>query len=157
MAQLRPLHRWRPDCSIGHISLPGAEQGGVRIETADRRYEVRTLDDGIVYIREPHILPFCRCNIRFVHGRLCSPPVDNRHRRAPCAVSACRRTGIGPGARGRAGRSGRRSPRAWRARVASRQMTMRPNAVRCREQPGTWVTVLTGDMGNMFQFLFMLH
>ena len=25
------------------------------------------------------------------------------------------------------------------------------------EQPGTWVTVLTGDMGNMFQFLFMLH
>ena len=26
-----------------------------------------------------------------------------------------------------------------------------------REQPGTWVTVLTGDMGNMFQFLFMLH
>ena len=57
----------------------------MRIETADRQYEVRTLDDGIVHIREPHILPFYRCNIRFVHGRLRSLPVDNRRRRAPCA------------------------------------------------------------------------
>ena len=99
------LHCWRPDCSIGHIFLPGAEQGGVRIETADRRYEVRTLDDGVVHIEEPHILPFYRCNIRLVHGRLRSLPVDSRHRRAPCAGSAYRRAGIGPGARG-----ARRSP-----------------------------------------------
>ena len=120
------LHCWRPDCSIGHIFLPGAEQGGVRIETADRRYEVRTLDDGVVHIEEPHILPFYRCNIRLVHGRLRSLPVDSRHRRAPCAGSAYRRAGIGPGARGRAGRLGRCSPRAWRARVAGRQVTMRP-------------------------------
>ena len=55
------------------------------IETADRWYEVRTLDDGIVHIQEPHILPFYRCNIRFVHGRQRSLLVDNRHRRAPCA------------------------------------------------------------------------
>ena len=41
----------------------------MRIETADRWYEVRTLDDGIVHIQEPHILPFYRCNIWLVQGR----------------------------------------------------------------------------------------
>ena len=48
----------------------------MRIRTANRWYEVRTLDDGIVYIREPHILPFYRCNIWFVSGRLRSLLVD---------------------------------------------------------------------------------
>ena len=48
----------------------------MRIETADRWYEVRTLDDGIVHIQEPHILPFYRCNIWFVRGRLRSLLVD---------------------------------------------------------------------------------
>ena len=41
----------------------------MRIETADRWYEVRTLDDGIVHIQQSHILPFYRCNIWFVRGR----------------------------------------------------------------------------------------
>ena len=48
----------------------------MRIETADRWYEVRTLDDGIVHIQEPHILPFYRCNIWFVRGRRRSLLVD---------------------------------------------------------------------------------
>ena len=48
----------------------------MRLETADRWYEVRTLDDGIVHIQEPHILPFYRCNIWFVRGRLRSLLVD---------------------------------------------------------------------------------
>ena len=48
----------------------------MRIETADRWYEVRTLDDGVVHIREPHILPFYRCNIWFVRGRQRSLLVD---------------------------------------------------------------------------------
>ena len=74
MAQLALLHRWRPDCSIGHISLPGAEQGGVRIETADRRHEVRTLDDSVVHIEEPHILPFYRCNILVGARAAAQPP-----------------------------------------------------------------------------------
>ena len=48
----------------------------MRIETADRWYEVRTLDDGIVHIQEPHILPFYRCNIWFVRGRERSLLID---------------------------------------------------------------------------------
>ena len=48
----------------------------MRIETADRWYRVRTLDDGIVHIQEPHILPFYRCNIWFVRGRQRSLLVD---------------------------------------------------------------------------------
>ena len=48
----------------------------MRIETADRWYLVRTLDDGIVHIQEPYLLPFYRCNIWFVHGQLRSLLVD---------------------------------------------------------------------------------
>ena len=41
----------------------------MRMETAENWYEVRTLDDGVVHIHEPHIKPFYRCNIWFVRGR----------------------------------------------------------------------------------------
>ena len=41
----------------------------MRIETAENWYEVRTLDDRVTHIQEPHILPFYRCNIWLVHGR----------------------------------------------------------------------------------------
>ena len=101
----------------------------MRIETADRQYEVRTLNDGVVHIEEPHILPFYRCNTWFVHGRLRTSRSIIVIGGPPVWIPACRRTGIGLGARGRAGRSGRRPPRARRARVACRQMTMRSNTV----------------------------
>ena len=41
----------------------------MRIETAENWYEVRTLDDGVTHLQEPHILPFYRCNIWLVQGR----------------------------------------------------------------------------------------
>ena len=41
----------------------------MRIETAENWYEVRTLDDGVTHIEEPHIVPFYRCNIWLVQGR----------------------------------------------------------------------------------------
>lgn len=41
----------------------------MRIETAENWYEVRTLDDGVTHIQEPHILPFYRCNIWLAGGR----------------------------------------------------------------------------------------
>ncbi len=41
----------------------------MRIETAENWYEVRTLDDGVTHIQEPHIRPFFRCNIWLVCGR----------------------------------------------------------------------------------------
>ena len=92
----------------------------MRIETADRRYEVRTLNDGVVHIEEPHILPFYRCNTWFVHGRLRTSRSIIVIGGPPVWIPACRRTGIGLGARG---------PRARRARGACRQMTMRSNTV----------------------------
>ncbi len=71
---------------MGHVPLPRAEQGTVRMETADRWYEARTLNDDIVHIQEPHILPFYRCNIWFVRGRLRSLLVDT----GSGVVSLCR-------------------------------------------------------------------
>ncbi|MCY3597038.1 MAG: MBL fold metallo-hydrolase [Rhodospirillales bacterium] len=41
----------------------------MRTETAENWYEVRTLDDAIIHIQEPHIRPFYRCNIWLVCGR----------------------------------------------------------------------------------------
>lgn len=41
----------------------------MRIEAAENWYEVRTLDDGVVHIQEPYIVPFYRCNIWLVQGR----------------------------------------------------------------------------------------
>ena len=41
----------------------------MRIESPENWYEVRSLDDGIRHIQEPHILPFYRCNIWLVQGR----------------------------------------------------------------------------------------
>ena len=43
--------------------------GAMRTETAENWYEVRTLDDAIIHIQEPHIRPFYRCNIWLVCGR----------------------------------------------------------------------------------------
>ena len=51
----------------------------MRIESAENWYEVRTLDDGVTHIEEPHIVPFYRCNIWLVHGR-------ERRRRREAAV-----------------------------------------------------------------------
>ncbi|MEX2649211.1 MAG: MBL fold metallo-hydrolase [Alphaproteobacteria bacterium] len=39
------------------------------LKLADRWFEWRTIDDGIVAIGEPHIRPFYRCNIWLVRGR----------------------------------------------------------------------------------------
>ena len=41
----------------------------MRIESAENWYEVRTLDDGVTHIGEPHIVPFYGCNIWLVHWR----------------------------------------------------------------------------------------
>lgn len=41
----------------------------MRTETAENWYEVRTLEDGVTHIQEPHILPFYRCNIWLAGGR----------------------------------------------------------------------------------------
>lgn len=47
------------------------------IETAENWYEVRTLDDGVTHIQEPHILPFYRCNIWLAQGRTRNLLVDS--------------------------------------------------------------------------------
>jgi glyoxylase-like metal-dependent hydrolase (beta-lactamase superfamily II) len=39
------------------------------LHLADRWFEWRTIDDGVVAIDEPHIRPFYRCNIWLVRGR----------------------------------------------------------------------------------------
>ena len=41
----------------------------MRVATAESWYETRGLGEGVTLIRQPHILPFYRCNIWHVRGR----------------------------------------------------------------------------------------
>ena len=67
-----------------------AGPGTVRIEAAERRYEARVLQDGIVHVQEPHILPFHRSNIWFERGRQRSLLIDTGSGR----VSLCEQVSI---------------------------------------------------------------